>query len=234
MVLPFHNLFSQSFNYDSELKNKRKVMVDDSLDQLLNSLIEYNECIESRGYSFVKKNTDWREGKIFTKENDTLIGEIKNAIHQGGETSMILFYRKNIDSVEVRYRADKLNGYQCSNKEFCTKRFSNLPPGFIERLENGNIELFYVKYPQNRGFINNQLNIVDDEDYYLEISGCNQKELILIPLEVDTFPEFIKNYIKDYFELSQKIEQLKYTGVHIREIIQIYNLYFNTKKIVNQ
>jgi hypothetical protein len=231
IILHFGTLFSQSYG---ELKSKenRKVEVTDRLDSLLNDLIDKNEDLGSRDFSFNSRNSYWREGKIYTKEHDTISGKIKNHIDLYGQTSMALYFKQ---TKIKRYRADKIIGYESAGRQYFSKRFSNLPPGFIEIIEKGKINLYFTKY--NKVSLLTPIAIPSDyfvNEFYLEINGNTEEELIgPIPFSEKHFQTLMDENLKGYPDLVLKIDTHKYTIKQIREIIQLYNNHIDNNEVLN-
>jgi len=230
LVFMFLKLNGQSDFYEQQSKDKRKVEITDSLDILINKLIDSNEPLQNHSISFPNKDK-WRTGSIYTHTGDTLFGEIKNIKHQGGQTSMVLYFRENVDSKKQRYRADKLIGFSVKNKEYVSKKFSDLPPSYIEIFEKGKLSLYFTKFRQVSGSHDpmRQIDYATIDmvyEFYLESIYNPDKELIgPIPCSNKTFPDFIIKYIEDYPELAMKIKKQKYNSSHLREIVQLYNMH---------
>lgn len=224
-ILNVGNVYSQTNFKDNKLKGSRKVEMTDRLDSMLNELIDKNEDLRYRTLSFSYVNSNrWRVGKIYTKENDTITGKIKNHIDCYGKTSMVLYFKT---SKRKRYRADNLIGYECFGRQYRSKRISYLPPGFIEIIEKGELNLYFVRYNQPSLVVSFIKGDFKDE-FYLE-NNCNKDEKLTGPVPSSGlhFQALMNNYLTDYPELMSKINTQKYTIKHIREIIQLYNDYKN-------
>jgi hypothetical protein len=215
---------SQEVDKDTYNREARKVMETDTLDYELNHLIDKNEILDNRELSFYNKNTRWRNGTIHLKNNDSVSGIIKNQIDYGGaETSMVLYFKHDDESKSIRYRADKIIGYESDGRIYLSERFSDLPPGFIEILEKGKINLFFTKYV-DIGYTLANIYVPPVEEFYIETIDSYNKELIgPIPSSEKQFIEFMSTYLVGYPELILKINDHKYTYKQLREIIQIYN-----------
>jgi hypothetical protein len=220
--MPVWALYAQT---QSENKIKRKIIEKDSLDVKLNYLIDLNEELDSRDISFSKEYTKWRKGKIYTLTKDTMIGELKNSIYMDGFASIVVFYRKNKNSPQTKYRADKVIGYSSNDREYFTKKFSGYPPLFIEKLEEGRINLYFVKFSQFTGM--NSFGGYTSREmtyFYIERTDSIQNELLgPVPEKSKRFKEFILDYISDNLYLCSKVQNDVYDKKHLREIIQIYN-----------
>lgn len=210
--------------------NSRKVEEIDSLDITLNKLINSNKSLNDHGISFPNKDK-WRLGKIIKLNGDILQGEIKNKKHQGGQTSMVLYFRKDTNSKKQRYRADKLLGFEIADRKYRSKKFANLPPSYIEIIEEGSLNLYYTQFRQVTGHTDyaRQIDYVGLHmvyEFYIEISNSSENILIgPISHHQDEFVDLISNYLSDYNELLLKIKSHKYNYWHLREIIQLYNKY---------
>lgn len=225
------NLHSQQWEKDI-LFTDRKVYVEDSLDTKLNMLVDKFPPLYALNITYDTRNNDWRAAKVYTNDNDTLIGEIRNKIHSTGKTSIFLLYRKDSLSKKIKFRSDKIRGYEYDNRKYFPKIFSGLPPGFIEQLDTGKLSLYYTKYIVIQsgydGLNNRSYNTGEEKalELYLEIDSNDKSELIgPIPLKQKQFREYIIKYIGDCPKLLDKINDEKYTIEHIREIISIYNNY---------
>jgi hypothetical protein len=222
LLIPILTLNAQN---QSENKANRKIIEKDSLDGKLNYLIDLNEDLNSRDVSFSKEYTKWRKGKIYTLTKDTMIGEIKNSTYMDGFASIVVFYRKNEKSRKTKYRADKVLGYSSNDREYFTKKFSGYPPLFIEKLEEGRINLYFVKFYQVTGMNSfGGLSSREKTYFYIERTDSIQNELSgPVPIKSKNFKEFIQNYISDNPYLCSKVQNDVYDEKHLREIIQIYN-----------
>jgi hypothetical protein len=225
-------LHSQQWENNISFTN-RKVYVEDSLDIKLNMLVDSFPPLYSLNISYNARNNNWRSAMVYTKDNDTLTGEIRNKIHSTGKTSIFLLYRKDSLSEKIKFRSDKIRGYEYNNRKFFPKKFSGLPPGFIEQLNTGRLNLYYTKYiviQSGYDAINNRPYNTREEiilEIYLEITEKDNDELIgPIPLKQKQFKKYITPYISDCPGLLDKINNDKYTIQHIREIISLYNACF--------
>ncbi len=228
--IPTLSLYAQVEIYDYPNKIQRKVEVSDSLDKLLNDLIDYNESLATRGLAF-SMHEEWSFGEIYNLEGDTIRGEININKYQGGQASMVIYFREKSESKKKRYRADKLKGFGINDFHYVSKKFSNLPPSYIEILEEGRVSLYFTKYRQysERYDPVKQISypgLYPVYEFYLEPLQGEKKELLgPIPVSNKKFPDVFVPYIKDYPELVAKIKDGKYGFPHIQEIIQVYNMY---------
>ena len=223
------NLHAQQWEKDILFTN-RKVYVEDSLDIKLNLLVDKFPPLYALDITYDTRDNDWRAAKVYANNNDTLIGEIRNRIHSTGKTSIFLLYRKDSLSKKIKFRSDKISGYEYDNRIYFPKKFSGLPPGFIEQLDTGKLSLYYTKFiviQSGYDAMNNRSYPTGEEkalEFYLEIDGDDKGELIgPIPLKQKQFREYIIKYIVECPKLLDKIKDEKYTIEHIREIISIYN-----------
>ena len=210
-------LYSQEVQDLRNLENERKVNIEDTLDIELNALINVTPSLSELKVTFDSKYNNWRSGKVYTKTNNTLFGEIKNKIQHSGKTSIYLLYKEDAQSKKVRFRADKINGYEYDDRKYYPKRFSNLPPSYIELLDSGKLSLYYTKYFMIGGrydpitetsYIGGKVTILE---LYIETENINNNELIgPIPLEQKRFCRFIVKYIQDYPALVEKVINQKY------------------------
>ncbi|MBN1184105.1 MAG: hypothetical protein JXB49_17560 [Bacteroidales bacterium] len=204
-----------------ENRDNRKVIEIDTLDVKMNKLINLNEDLNSRDVSFNNNEKFWRQGKIYTLTNDTLIGEIKTIAYTEGLATIEVFYRKDENSKKTKYRADKVLGYSSNNRDYFTKKFSNYPPLFIERLEKGALNLYFVKFNQSLNF---GAWTRTRTYFYIEVNDSLQEMLSgPVPNNPKEFKEFINDFICDYPALFTKVQNDIYNENHIREIIQLYN-----------
>jgi hypothetical protein len=224
LICQFSYAYSQKENIDNNW-SRRKVVEKDSMDIRLNMLIEKNEILEFRELSFKKENREWRPGKIYLLNGDTLSGEIKNKKYKEGAATVRVYYRKDNQSPKINFRADKVLGYCSNNREYFSKKFSYFPPCFIERLEQGELNLYYVKFEEFRGWKSNGIVIAKlKNDFYIESNDSLHNTLSgPIPEKSKDFKEFISNFIFDYPELLAKVRNDIYIEENIREIIQMYN-----------
>lgn len=224
------NLYSQVEPYDYPSKKQRKVEVVDTLDELLNDLIDFNESLLKRGNAF-SMHEQWNFGEIYNLDGDTLQGEININTYQGGQASMIILFRENSESKKKRYRADKLKGFSINETHYVSRKFSGLPPSYIEILEKGSVNLYFTKYRQyseryNPATQTSYPGLYHVYEFYVEpLSGDSRELLGPVPVSYKKFPDVIIPYLNDYPQLTTKIKDGKYDFTHLREIIQVYNMY---------
>jgi len=229
LLCSFFSLFAQVYPYDFPNKEQNKVQVEDSLDKLLNDLIDFNESILQRDVAF-SEHEEWSFGEIYKLDGDTLQGEIKVKKYQGGQTSMIIFFRENNESKKQKYRADKILGFSLGNRHYVSRKFSNLPPSYIEILEQGNMNLYFTKYRRYAEKYDpvrqvSYPGLYPFYEFYLEPLSDDEKELLgPVPEDEKKFIKVISPYIQEYPELIEKLKQGKYGFSHLREIVQLCNM----------
>lgn len=109
--------------------------------------------VSSLSYSFCQSN--WKEGYVIHKDNDTLSGFIDD---RGSKiNTLVCFYKATLDSEEKKYSPKDIRGYRFkSGKFFISKKINDQnfkDPLFLEFLIKGEVNIYHMNVGVNRYFI---------------------------------------------------------------------------------
>ncbi|ANW97362.1 hypothetical protein AXE80_14125 [Wenyingzhuangia fucanilytica] len=172
----------------------------------------------------VFSQTDFREGYLINKSNDTIYGLID---YKGNRANaMKCVYKKNIHSNSVTYTPEDINGYRFKNSKYYVSKsivIDNKPTQlFLEYLINGIVDIYYYMNYNDRFYF------ISDENDQLHELKINENEFHrngkLYKKDSKEYIGVLKYIFQDSPKISKETEK---TTLNHKSLINISLKYHN-------